>query len=248
MKLKLHLARLSLLRWGITASPLREGRYVDTIGGESIELSHSGFNVKWMQQLGIEAKTIVELGAYDGGDALRFSKQLPNCRVVTVEADPVRVKTVRHHLRDTHAQVIHAAVCDTDGPVDWFASSVNGEMNAQGSMYQHSDHYREKFPFVEQEATATSVNGIRFENMCAEHDIAEIDFLHMDIEGAEYVALNSIGSIRPKLIFLEMLNDYFVDSANVKQLEDLLIEFDYKLVAKLSQDRLYIHSSQTKTK
>ena len=81
MKLKLHLARLSLLRWGITASPLREGRYVDTIGGESIELSHSGFNVKWMQQLGIEAKTIVELGAYDGGDALRFSKQLPNCRV-----------------------------------------------------------------------------------------------------------------------------------------------------------------------
>jgi hypothetical protein len=45
-----------------------------------------------------------------------------------------------------------------------------------------------------------------------------------------------------------MLNDYFVDSANVKQLEDLLSEFDYKLVAKLSQDRLYIHSSQTKTK
>ena len=59
MKLKLHLARLSLLRWGITASPLREGRYVDTIGGESIELSHSGFNVKWMQQLGIEAKLLL---------------------------------------------------------------------------------------------------------------------------------------------------------------------------------------------
>lgn len=248
MKLKLHLTRFTLLRWGITATPLREGRYVDTICEEPIELSHSGFNVKWMQQLGIEAKTIVELGAYDGGDALRFSKQLSGCRVVTVEADPVRVETVRHHLRDTHVQVIHAAVCDTDGPVDWFASSVNGEMNAQGSMYQHSDHYREKFPFVEQEHTATQVNGIRFENMCAQSAITEIDLLHMDIEGAEYLALNSMGSIRPKLIFLEMLNNYFVDSANIKQLEELLSELGYKLVAKLSQDRLYIHSSQIKTK
>ena len=44
MKLRLHLARLRLLRWGITATPLREGEYDTEIEGTPIRLSHSGFN------------------------------------------------------------------------------------------------------------------------------------------------------------------------------------------------------------
>jgi len=44
-------------------------------------------------------QVIVELGAFDGGDALRLQSAYPDCRIVTVEADPVRVEIVRNNLK-----------------------------------------------------------------------------------------------------------------------------------------------------
>ena len=65
--------------------------------------------------------------------------------------------------------------------------------------------------------------------------------MHMDIEGAEYDVLLSIGSHRLKLIFMEMLPNYFKKVEGYKAIEKLLESFNYTLVARLSQDRLYLH-------
>ena len=241
MKLRLHLARLRLLRWGITATPLREGEYDTEIEGMPIRLSHSGFNIKWLDQLNIVPKVVLELGSFDGGDALRFARAFPNARIITVEADPVRVKVVIKNLAHTHAEVVNNAVCLKDGPIDWYTSKIDGKVDGQGSLYQHSDEYKEKFPHIEQTTESETVDGLRFDRVCELNNIDEIDFMHMDIEGAEFDALLSMGSNRPKLIFMEMLPNYFEKVKGVKAIEKLLVSFGYTLVARLSQDRLYIH-------
>jgi FkbM family methyltransferase len=241
MKLRLHLARLRLLRWGITATPLREGEYDTEIEGAPIRLSHSGFNTKWFSQLNIEPKVVLELGSFDGGDALRFARAFPNTRIVTVEADPVRVEVVIKNLAHTHAEVVNNAVCLKDGPIDWYTSKIDGKVDGQGSLYQHSDEYKEKFPHIEQTTESVTVDGLRFDRLCELNNIDEIDFMHMDIEGAEFDALSSMGNIRPKLIFMEMLPNYFEKVEVGKAIEKLLASFGYTLVARLSQDRLYIH-------
>ena len=241
MKLRLHLARLRLLRWGITATPLREGEYDTEIEGAPIRLSHSGFNTKWFSQLNIEPKVVLELGSFDGGDALRFARAFPNARIVTVEADPVRVEVVIKNLAHTHAEVVNNAVCLKDGPIDWYTSKIDGKVDGQGSLYQHSDEYKEKFPHIEQTTESVTVDGLRFDRLCELNNIDEIDFMHMDIEGAEFDALSSMGNIRPKLIFMEMLPNYFEKVEGGKAIEKLLASFGYTLVARLSQDRLYIH-------
>ena len=241
MKLRLHLARLRLLRWGITATPLREGEYDTEIEGAPIRLSHSGFNTKWFSQLNIEPKVVLELGSFDGGDALRFARAFPNTRIVTVEADPVRVEVVIKNLAHTHAEVVNNAVCLKDGPIDWYTSKIDGKVDGQGSLYQHSDEYKEKFPHIEQTTESVTVDGLRFDRLCELNNIDEIDFMHMDIEGAEFDALSSMGNIRPKLIFMEMLPNYFEKVEGGKAIEKLLASFGYTLVARLSQDRLYIH-------
>ena len=241
MKLRLHLARLRLLRWGITATPLREGEYDTDIEGTPIRLSHSGFNTKWLAQLNIEPKVVLELGSFDGGDALRFARAFPKARIVTVEADPVRVGVVSKNLANTHAEVANNAVCLKDGPIDWYTSKIDGKVDGQGSLYQHSDEYKEKFPHIEQTTESVTVDGLRFDRLCELNNIDEIDFMHMDIEGAEFDALSSMGNIRPKLIFMEMLPNYFEKVKGGKAIEKLLASFGYTLVARLSQDRLYIH-------
>ena len=241
MKLRLHLARIKLLKWGITATPLREGEYYTHIDGEEVKLSHSGFNTKWLKQLNIDPKVVLELGSFDGGDALRFARAFPNTRIVTVEADPVRVNVVRANLASTHAEVVNNAVCSENGPVPWFTSKISGEVDGQGSLYEHSQVYKEKFPQVEQSAAQVTVDGLRLDTLCQQNNIHNIDFMHMDIEGAEYGALASMGDLRPKLIFMEMLPNYFEDVRGSKDIEALLTDRGYILIARLSQDRLYIH-------
>jgi hypothetical protein len=82
--------------------------------------------------------------------------------------------------------------------------------------------------------------------MCEVNNIDEIDFMHMDIEGAEFDALSSMGKIRPKLIFMEMLPDYFDNVRGEDEIQTLLASYNYVLVARLSQDQLYIHQPQIK--
>ena len=245
MKLRLHLARLRLLRWGITATPLREGEYDTEIEGMPIRLSHSGFNIKWLEQLNIVPKVVLELGSFDGGDALRFARSFPNARIVTAEADPVRVEVVIKNLAHTHTEVVNNAICSKDGPIDWYASKINGKVDGQGSLYQHTDEYKEKFPHIEQTTESVTVDGLRFDRMCEVNNIDEIDFMHMDIEGAEFDALSSMGKIRPKLIFMEMLPDYFDNVRGEDEIQALLASYNYVLVARLSQDRLYIHQPKS---
>jgi FkbM family methyltransferase len=136
---------------------------------------------------------------------------------------------------------VNNAVCLKDGPIDWYTSKIDGKVDGQGSLYQHSDEYKEKFPHIIQNDKCVRVNGLSFENLCDANNISNIDFMHMDIEGAEYDALLSMGRHRPKLIFMEMLPNYFEKVKGGKVIEKLLESFGYTLVARLSQDRLYIH-------
>jgi len=241
------LTRLRLLRHGLYSAPLKEKEYDTKVGNRPIRLFHSRFNPSWLTQLGISPKTIIDLGSYDGGDAFRFSEDFPNCRVVTVEADPKRIPLVRENLEGSSVEIEHYAACDQDGPVDWYSAKINGEVDGQGSMCAHTDFYRKTFDFVKQTDKPASVDGIRVDSLCDQLGISEIDFLHMDIEGAENVALHSLGEMRPKAIFLETVDDRFVGGPSVANTHRLLEEMGYCCVADLDSDRLYVSATACKT-
>ncbi len=233
-------ARLQLRLNGLKSPRLRERLYEVTVAGAPKSVQHSRFNTNWLREAGLTPRVIVELGAFDGGDAHRFKRAYPDARVITVEADPDRIDIVRHTLQETGVEVFNFAACDTDAPVQFYSARINGETNAQGSMFQHSDTYRKRFPFVEQTAPI-EVEGKRFDTFCAEAGIDHIDLLHMDIEGAELSVLRSIGAIRPTLIYLEWRKDSFKGHEGGESGEALLKRLGYRLIADLGDDRLYRH-------
>lgn len=231
----LHMRRQGLRSW-----PLKERMYPVEAGGRTHQVQHSKFNLNWPGELGVDPAVIVELGAFDGGDAWRFHRKFPKARMVTVEADPVRIGIVRDTLADTDVEVFNFAACDNDGPIDWYAAEIEGATNAQGSIFQHTEAYRERFPFVQQQ-DAIQVPGKRFDTFCAEAGIDRIDLLHMDIEGAEIMVLRTLGAVRPKLIYLEWREGSFVGHEGGDSTAQLLEKMGYDLVADLGDDRLYRH-------
>lgn len=226
-------------RYGLRSRPLREAPFeIELGGGETARLVHSAFNPDWLGELGIVPEVIVDLGSFDGGDAARFKRAFPQARIITVEADPDRFAGMRARLAGQDIEPLNFAACASDEEIDWFAATIAGETHAQGSIYRHTDAYKKKFPFVEQ-AAPVKVPGRRFDSFAREAGLTRIDLLHMDIEGAEHTVLETLGDLRPRLIYMEWREGFFQGRAAGRQTEALLASTGYRLILQQKADRLY---------
>ena len=221
----------------LVSSPALAGGYID---GPQGKLYHSGFNVKWLEELGITPTVIVDAGSFDGGDAFRLLRSFPLARVVAIEADPIRFAILKENLAGESIELVEAAVCDVDGDVDWFSATIEGQVDSQGAMYRQSAELNQRFPFVKQAEHPMRVAGKRIDNICSELGIARIDLLHMDVQGAEHVALLGLGDLRPRLIYLEVMRDNsFVGAGDRSNIDAFLERTGYVLAADLKTDLLY---------
>ena len=236
-------SRIKMRMNGLKSPHLRERMYQIDVNGTAHQVQHSRFNLNWLTEIGITPQVIVDLGSFDGGDAYRMHHAFPAARVITVEADPDRIDIVRASLDGSGVEIHNFAACDQNGPVEWYTATINGETNAQGSLFQHSDEYQKRFEFVKQADAPIRVDGKRFDTFCADADVTDIDLLHMDIEGAELSVLRSIGDARPTLIYLEWRENSFRDHDGTDSAATLLRDLGYTLLADLGDDRLYRHSA-----
>ena len=225
--------------YGLQSKDIKERPFEIKVNGAKRQVFHSAFNANWLSELDIKPKTIIDLGSFDGGDAYRFKKAFPSARVITVEADPTRYEIVKENLSDLDIEVLNYAVCSTDGDIDWYVSTIDGEPKAQGSIFKHTDAYQKKFPMVEQAEEPLKVQGKRFDTIAKELAITEVDLLHMDIEGAEHHVLRTLGNIRPRLIYMEWREGYFQVKASGPESESFLNSMNYKLILQKTSDRLY---------
>jgi FkbM family methyltransferase len=119
--------------------------------------------------------TVVDIGAGRGEDALPFSQEVgPTGKVVAVEAHPTNYDHLRRFCelnRLSNVFPIHAAVMDTPGSVliddgeSWLTNTVRTT------------------------GVGTRVRATTVDNICNELRLERIDFLKMNIEGAEVRAL-----------------------------------------------------------
>jgi FkbM family methyltransferase len=232
------IAALRGRQYGLRSKHIKEKQFEVQVDGKAVSLVHSALNLEWLTELGITPKTIIDLGSYDGGDAYRFKQGSP-ARVITVEADPNRYALVKANLAGQDIEALNFAACSNDGDIEWYPAQIDGETGAQGSIFQHTTVYREKFPMVDQADKPITVAGRRFDSLMAELGVTQVDLLHMDIEGAEHIVLATLGAIRPTLIYLEWREGMFDGESVGPETEKMLASKGYKLIWRNSVDRLY---------
>ncbi len=209
-------------------------------GPHGHKLTPSAFNTRWFGELGVRPSVIFDVGAYDGGDAWRFRLDFPEAQIVSVEADPDRARLVREALAGQDIEVVEAAVADRDGEIGWYPATINGTVDAQGSIYRQTDAMNARFPQVRQATRATVVKSRRLDTLASQFGLQTIDLLHLDIQGAEYVALQGLGHMRPRIIYLEITKNGWVGSGTKDMIHDWLIGRSYRLAANFGSDRLYV--------
>jgi FkbM family methyltransferase len=119
------------------------------------------------------ARTIVDVGANIGLLSYYARRQAPQARIIAIEADPDTFAILNSNLTDQRVECFHQAVSSTPGTLDFYSSSTSG----WSSLYPVMGAADGRKVSVRSEPLSTTLRAC---------NIGFIDFLKVDVEGAEY--------------------------------------------------------------
>ena len=138
--------------------------------------------------------TILEIGCNDGDDTQEFLRVMPAAKIYCFEPDPRAVKRFKERMGSQLQKVklFEIAVSNQTGQIDFHQSSgdelphgrnLPDGWDLSGSIRRPKNHLIEH-PWIKFEKTIT-VSTCRLDDWCVENGVKRIDFIWMDVQGAE---------------------------------------------------------------
>ncbi len=198
------------------------------------KLCRSGFNPRWFKELHLPPPTVIfDVGSFDGADALRFKRAYPDATIIAMDPDPACANRIRENVIGEGITFIEAAAIDRVGTIPLHHAGDHSERGSRcASIYQWAKKPEELLVTV----AATTISKV-----CDSLKLSHIDLLHIDVEGAELLAIKGLGTIRPKLIWAEIW-DGWIGAPGSAKTHDAIVALGYRQVTASKADRLYIHA------
>jgi FkbM family methyltransferase len=163
------------------------------------------------------AITILDIGACEGESSVRYSKMFPNARIFAFEPLQKNIELIERHIEKYHASNVSVKpVCLSDriGTVEFHVSSGTPEKfkdkdvdwnfgNKSSSILPAGGVMKNFYPwlnFMEKvEVPSTTVS-----QFMSDEGLKDIDFVHMDVQGAELIVLRGADLNVIKAVWLEI--------------------------------------------
>lgn len=161
---------------------------------------------------------IFDIGACEGEDAVRYSKLFHNSTVFLFEPRPDNLKKVEENISKyncTNIRVSDLALSNENGNATFYLSSGQPDLenkpedwdfgNKSSSLLPPSEEMKKHTEWLEFKETL-EVTTKRLDEFCNANKVEQIDFIHMDVQGAELMVLEGAGSFINKIaaIWLEV--------------------------------------------
>lgn len=165
-----------------------------------------------------KVKTVFDIGACEAEDSIRYSKLFPKAKVYAFEPRPDNVSKGQQslkHYRCTQVILENIALSDTRGKAEFYLSEgqpegAKGEEdwdfgNKSSSLLPPSEEMKKHTEWLRFK-NKIEVNTQRLEEYAREKQLSEIDFAHIDVQGAELMVLRGAGDFikKIKLIWMEV--------------------------------------------
>jgi FkbM family methyltransferase len=205
---------------------------------------------------------IFDIGSCEGEDAVRYTRAFPRASVYAVEALPENVARIRETLetRDVHdIVVVPYAFSDRVGIAEFHVSSgrpphaspdEDWDYGNKSSSLLAPDLHLQVHPWVSFDRVQ-SVPVLTLAEYCATAGIGQVDFIHLDVQGAELQVLRGAGPMleTTRAVWLEVESVPLYAGQPLKaDVERFMAERGFTLlvdaVRRISGDQLYVRRGE----
>jgi FkbM family methyltransferase len=185
-----------------------------------------------------EELTFFDIGACEGLSSAKYSSMFPKASVYAFEPVPKNFKLVLENQKKYNLKKLYPfqlGLSSKKGKATFYVSSGQPENknkpsdnstgfgNKSSSLYK-PDKTKEVHPWLKFKETIT-IDTETLDNFCINESLATIDFIHMDVQGAELMVLQGGQKMLPKIksIWLEVERiALYEKQALKKDIEDFL--------------------------
>ena len=204
-----------------------------------------------------EAITIFEIGACEGEDSIKYSRLFKNASIYAFEPLPQNIERAKKNISDHQVKnvtIYNKALSLKPGTATFYVSDGRPETapesdwdygNKSSSLLQ-PDKHNEMAPFITFDKKI-EVETITLQDFCSEQHIKSINYIHMDVQGAEMMVLHGAGDYISaiKAIWIEVSNVHlYKDQPLAKDIDSFLTKNNFVLTKDclegMQGDRLYI--------
>ena len=204
----------------------------------------------------------LEIGACEGEDSIRYLKLFPEIHLYAFEPHPGNIAKIRQNpllVSNPRFSLFEMAVSDHEGECQFHLSSGQPEQNEQigewdygnksSSIFAPSKLMDKFVPWLKFRDSIT-IQSTTIQALFNEHHWPRVDFLHMDVQGAELAVLrgglNQLQRVRS--IWLEVsFHQIYEDQAKPSEIEALLASRGFlKVFEKVDSgfgDQFYVNTS-----
>jgi FkbM family methyltransferase len=182
---------------------------------------------------------ILDIGSYNGRDAILFKHRFPNGKVYAIEASSNNMNTYMRDVPSYGVEVRHLAMGEVNEIIRFFPSLTPG-IDGSGSILNPTAKGRENVLYGEEVVMCMTI-----EKFCEQEKLDRIDCIHIDAQGADRRILEHIGPYRPDCIFAETCAyDEYENSGSIELMDAYMKSIGYRMeMRKYSPDGVYIWDS-----
>lgn len=166
---------------------------------------------------GDEALILFDIGSCEGEDSVRYARRFPRARIYAFEPLPANQRMIRANLERygvTNAELLPFALSDRAGEATFHVSSGRPAEEFAGRDWNYGNKSSSLLSpagagpmhgWVEFKETIT-VRTETLDGFAARQGISRIDFIHMDVQGAEKLVLSGARAMLPRIgaVWLEV--------------------------------------------
>ena len=206
----------------------------------------------------LAAPVIFDIGACEGEDSIRYSRLFPRARVLAVEALPANQELLKANFAKygVSAELIPVALSDRRGSAVFHVSAGKPPELFSGESWNYGNKSSSLLPPASAEAMYGWINfperiTVQCETLvdvCAARNVDHVDFIHMDVQGAEGLVLEGAKPMLPRIrvIWLEVSNQLLYQGQKLRaEIEEMLQRHGFALAYEESRgaegDQLYVN-------
>ena len=184
---------------------------------------------------------IFDIGGCNFHDSIYLKHNFPNAEIYSFEPSKYNLDIYQDAAGRAGVIVVPVAVSNKNDITTFYNSTThNGSGSTLKPKVKKGTSEGINHDGLLYDMSGYEVQIVRIDTFCELNNINHIDYLHIDVQGAETLVIEGLGSIRPYFIFAETCEfGVYESGTTIEEFDNMMFDLGYIMVNRFRDDTLY---------